>query len=81
MAGYEITLKEFKSLISYSAYQPSTAAFLKQWYGYEITGKDESAVVHSTSGDVVDLNWLHNQIQPDSRQQFDLYQRAMTLWR
>ena len=81
MDGYEISLKDFKSLITHPAWQASTAAFLNQWYGYEIVGTDERAVVRSTNGDVVDLNRLHVQIQSDGRQQFDLYQQAMALWR
>ena len=81
MAGYELSLKDLQGLISNPAWQSSTAAFLAQWYGYSIIGERDEAVVLSTTGDPVDVARLHDQIQSDSRQQFDLYQRAMTLWR
>jgi hypothetical protein len=81
MAGYEVTLDDFRQLICHPPYQPSTAALLKEWYDYEISGAGSAAVVRSMSGDVVDIPMLHERIQADPGRQYSLYQSAMALWR
>ena len=78
--GYRVTFDDFRNLIAYPAYRSSIGAFLREWYGYEIVGVERDAVVRSPTGDVVDLGELHAAIQSDPRKQYDLYQRAMTLW-
>lgn len=66
--------------IAYPPYRPSIGALLRDWYGYEIAGSESDAVVRSPAGDVIDLGALHAAIQSDPQKQYDLYQRAMTLW-
>lgn len=78
--GYQITFDEFRQLISYPYYQPPIAALLRDWYGYEIVGSEDKAVVRDASG-VVDLKTLFEAIQADPQKQYYLYQSAQTLWR
>lgn len=79
--GYRVTFDDFRTLIAYPSYRPSIGALLRDWYGYEIVGSETDAVVGSQAGDAIDLNALHAAIQSDPQKQYDLYQRAMTLWR
>ena len=81
MAGWEITLADFEHLVRYPAYQPTTAALLKDWFGYRIEGSGENALVRSKTGEVIDIAELHTAIQSAPAKQFDLYQKAMGLWR
>ena len=78
--GYKITFDEFRQLISYPYYQPSIGALLRDWYGYEISGSEDKAVVRDAAG-VVDLQALFETIQSDPQKQYYLYQSAQTLWR
>jgi hypothetical protein len=78
--GYRVTFEDFRNLIAYPAYRSSIGALLHDWYGYEIVGVESDAVVRSPTGGV-DLGALHEAIQSDPQKQYDLYQRAMTLWR
>lgn len=79
--GYGITFHEFRSLISDPAYQPPIRALLHEWYGYEIVGIEDEAIVRSPEGVSVDERALYETIQSDPQKQYDLYQSAMTLWR
>jgi hypothetical protein len=79
--GYRVTFDDFRNLLAYPSYRSSIGALLREWYGYEIVAVESDAVVRSPTGDVVDLRALHEAIQSDPQKQYDLYQRAMTLWR
>ena len=79
--GYKLSLDDFRQLIRYPAYQASTSALLRDWYGYEISGIEDRATVLSAGGEIVDLQALHEMIQSDPQKQYYLYQNAMALWR
>ena len=79
--GYAITFDEFRRIISDPGWQDIARGSLKEWFGFEIRGERDTAMVTSDAGDIIDLETLHRQIQADPRQQYDLYQRAMSVWR
>ena len=79
--GYQVTFDDFRQLISYKGWQPAIAPLIKVWFGYEIVGTGAAAFVRSPSGEPVDLQELHSEIQSDPRKQYDLYQNAMNFWR
>lgn len=79
--GYSITEAEFRQIISYAPWQDIARPLLKRWFGYEIVGEGETATVRSASGESLDLTELHKRIQSDPQMQYDLYQRAMNVWR
>jgi hypothetical protein len=81
ITGYEITYANFQQLLSDTAYRPSIAPLLRQWFGYEIDAAGESIRIRSGSGAEIDMLSLHRRIQADSSRQYALYQAAMTLWR
>ena len=76
-----VTFDDFRQLVAYPPYRSSIGALLRDWYGYEIVGSEKDAVVRSPAGEVIDLGVLHEAIQSDPQKQYDLYQRAMSLWR
>jgi hypothetical protein len=70
--GYRVTFEEFRQLISDPQYQPAIGPLLKAWFGDDVTGPDAGSI---------DVRSLHDRIQADPRMQYELYQRAMDLWR
>lgn len=81
MAGYELTLEDFHQLVSYPPYQKTIGALLKDWYGYEIVGRDGATIIQSASANPVSLELLYQRIQREPAKQYELYQAAMSLWR
>jgi hypothetical protein len=81
MAGWEMTLADFRQLIGYPAYRPTVAPLVKDWFGYEIEGSGQNTAIRSKSGELIDIDALHEIIQSTPNKQFDLYQTAMGLWR
>jgi hypothetical protein len=79
--GYRVTFGDFRHLIASPSAQPAIAALLQPWFGYDIVGQHETALVRSPQGQTVDLEALHHLIQSDPQKQFELYQAAMSLWR
>ena len=79
--GYRVTFDDFRNLIAYPPYRSSIGPLLRDWYGYEIVGTERDAVVRSPAGDVIELSALHKAIQSAPQKRYDLYQRAMSLWR
>lgn len=79
--GYRITEGEFRQIVSYGPWQDIARPLLRRWFGYEIVGEKEAATVRAASGEEVDLAELHERIQSDPSTQYDLYQRAMNVWR
>jgi hypothetical protein len=79
--GYRISFDEFRSLIRDPLYQPPIRALLHKWYGYEIVGIEDEAIVRSPTGVSVDERELYETIQSDPKKQYDLYQSAIALWR
>lgn len=79
--GYRVTFEDFRQLLLDPLYQPAIAPLLNTWFGYTVVGKDTATTVCSRDGTPVDLYRLHAQIQSDPRRQYELYQRAMDLWR
>ena len=78
--GYEITLSDFRELISCPPYQADTRDWLRHWLGYDIRGASENAVVTDSEGRTIDMDELHAKIQSDPRKQNSIYNLAMTLW-
>ena len=81
MAGYEISEPDFRQIIAYGPWQDIARPLLRQWFGYEIDGQGEAAKVRSATGDDIDLGDLHRRIQTDPQVRYDIYQRAMNVWR
>lgn len=78
MAGYEVTLEDFRRLLGDPSWRPDTAPLLARWYGYRVL---ETGAVIGTDGEAVDIPSLHAVIQADPDKQGSLYRTAMTLWR
>jgi hypothetical protein len=81
MAGYEISLADFRRLVSDPYCQPSIAPLLAEWFGCRIEGEGPTAFVRDGHGAVSDLTALHAAIQADPERQNRIYNAAMTLWR
>ena len=81
MAGYEVSLADFRQLLSYPFYREETAPLLLEWYGYAIVGGEADTAVVTRDGDPVAIPALHAAIQADPDKQGRLYRTAMTLWR
>jgi hypothetical protein len=79
--GYEVSLTEFRQLIDYPPYQPTTARLLGEWFGYTINGERDRSRVLDGAGRDVNVVELHRTIQADPELQGALYRAAMTLWR
>jgi hypothetical protein len=79
--GYEVTLADFRRLISDPYCQPTTARLLDNWFGYQIKGERGRAKVLDVAGREVNVVELHRLIQADEEFQHELYNAAMTLWR
>jgi hypothetical protein len=79
--GYEVTLEDFRRLVSEPYSQPAIGALLKDWYGYELEGQGTRTVVRAADGRAVPLRTLHSRIQFDPQRQRSLYGRMMDLWR
>jgi hypothetical protein len=81
MPGYEVTLADFRQLLSYPLYREQTAPLLLEWYGYSVTGDEAETTVVTPTGQPVEIPALHAVIQADPEKQGRLYRTAMTLWR
>ena len=81
MAGYEITLAEFRQLLTYGPYREAIAPLLEDMFGCRISGENDSTVVTDGSGVTIDLGELHRRIQSGPAKQLQLYNAAMGLWR
>jgi hypothetical protein len=81
MPGYEVTLADFRQLLSYPYYREQTAPLLKEWYGFSVVGDETETAVLTASGKPVNIPALHAYIQADPEKQGRLYHTAMTLWR
>ncbi len=79
--GYEVSLPDFRQLIGYPPYQPTTARLLDAWFGYRIKGERDRARVMDADGREVNVVELHGAIQADPELQGAFYRAAMTLWR
>lgn len=77
----EIAYKDFDQLLRVPAYKPEIGRLLAQWFGFEIAGEGDSAVVRSRHGEPVDPLDLHQRIQKDPTKRKELYRVAIGLWR
>ena len=78
---YEITFADFRQLLNQSEYRDVVGELLSRWFGCEMAGEGEFAVVISKNRDPIDILDLHLHIQTDSEKQRELYRTAMSLWR
>jgi len=79
--GYEITLSDFRQLLSYAAYRPEVAPLIRDWFGYEVVPTDGGFELRDRSGVERSPKVVHESIQADRERQFRIYQVAMSLWR
>jgi hypothetical protein len=79
--GWELTFRDFLSLIQSSDSRSRIAPLLRSWFDYGVNGTDASSQVTNPQGEAVELLELHLRIQDDPTQQHELYQAAMSLWR
>ena len=79
--GYELSLEDFRRLISDPESQPTVAALLRDWYRYEVSGEGSATAIRSAEGHVVGVKPLHTQIQMDPAKQRSIYGVAMDFWR
>ena len=81
MAGWDVTLADFRQLTGYPDYRPAIAPLFAKWFGYTIEGSGAHTLVRSAQGDAVDPAELHARIQASPDKKYELYQTAQTLWR
>lgn len=79
--GYEISLEDFRRLVSEPYSQPSVSPLLREWFQCEITGRGAGTVLRGADGRVFDASEMHQRIQADPDRQQTIYRVAMTLWR
>jgi len=80
-SGYEISLDDFRRLVTDPACQPVVQPLLREWFGCEIVGTGPKTELHSHQNDAIELRDLYQQIQSDPARQRTIYNRAMDLWR
>ncbi len=78
MSDYEVTLEDFRQLLTYSPYRASTAMLLADCYGHAVSNEGNVSDAH---GNPVDVRTLHAAIQADSHHQVTLYRTSVSLWR
>ncbi len=79
--GYELTLSDFRRLLSYPDYRPEVAPLIRDWFGYEVVPTEEGFTIRDRRGVEVRPEVVHETIQADRDRQFRIYQVAMSLWR
>lgn len=87
--GYEVTYREFQSLVSDPYCLPMVAPLLKKWFDYDIIrvgppgkpGYDQQTQIRDQDGNEVGKARLHLIIQEDPEMQGTLYRTSQTLWR
>lgn len=78
---FETAYRDFRELLRVPAYKPEVGRLLAQWFGIEIAGEGDSAVVRSRHGEPVGLLALHQRIQKDPKKRKELYRVAIGLGR
>lgn len=79
--GYEISWSDFQQLLSEPTYRQKIAPLIRDWFGYQLIPLEKSVSLRDSFGTEVSTKRVYDAIQADVKQQYDLYQVAMSLWR
>lgn len=79
--GYELSLVDFRRLLSDAGDRQHVAPLLQRWFGYGVEPREKGFAIRQEDGAEVEAERVHERIQANREWQYDLYQTAMTLWR
>ncbi len=78
-----VTFADFRGLARSAASagtDDEVGRLIRDWFGYAIVADGEDLFACNSSGERIDLLWLHLRIQADEQMRPAFYNTAMTIW-